>query len=68
MLTDDELWEKCKRKVSITPEDLGTPVGAINHPLVIDCGSKYFYTDGIEIVNPDGTKVDEKTLKKYRLI
>ena len=68
MLTGDELWEKCKRKAPITPEDLGTPVGAINHALVIDCGSKYFYTDGNDIVNPDGTKVDEKTLKKYRLI
>lgn len=67
MLSDNELWDKCQTNQPITANDLGTNSIIAKYPMMLLCGEKSFYTDGIQIYDDKGVSVTERDKRKYDL-
>lgn len=67
MLTCNELWEKCKNNQTITADDLGINPIRRNCGIVVYCGSRTFYTDGINYYDEHGNLASDQIKRKYDL-
>jgi hypothetical protein len=62
MLTDEELWEKCSKKGSITAEDLG--IHKNSESFIHMCGGYAFYKDTENIYKQCGSN---KSATKFQI-
>lgn len=67
MLSTNELWGKCIAGEPITCEDLGSHPNLKDCGIVIYCGDRTFYTDGINYYDSNGNLVSGKLIEKIRM-
>ena len=66
-LTDEELWCKCQKGESITCEDLGIHPNIAKCGIMVACGFRTFFSDGINYYDVYGNPASYKDIKLYDL-
>ena len=67
MMNDEELFKKIKNGEPITCEDLGIHPNIVKCDIMVDCGFRTFYTDGINYYDVYGNPASYKDRKLYDL-